>query len=43
MYGQTNWFILPEGNYGIYKMKSNDYFICSERSALNMAYQGMTN
>lgn len=41
MYGQTNCFILPEGEYGVYKMRSGDIFICSERSAKNMAYQEM--
>lgn len=38
MYGQTNCFILPEGEYGAFEMKNDEIFICSERSALNMAY-----
>lgn len=42
MYGQTNCFILPDGEYGVYKMKNGDLFVCSERSAKNMAYQEMT-
>jgi leucyl-tRNA synthetase len=42
MYGQTNCWILPTGEYGIYEMKNGEVFICSERSALNMSYQEMT-
>jgi leucyl-tRNA synthetase len=42
MYGQTNCFILPTGDYGAYAMKDNEVFVCSARSALNMAYQDMT-
>ena len=38
MYGQTNSFVLPEGEYGVFEMKNDEYFVCSERSALNMAY-----
>lgn len=41
MYGQTNCFVLPEGKYGIYKMKTGELFVCSDRSARNMAYQGL--
>lgn len=39
MYGQTNLFILPTGNYGVYLMRNGDIFVCSARSALNMSYQ----
>ena len=42
MYGQTNCFIKPESVYGIFAMNNDEYFICSDRSALNMAYQNMT-
>ena len=42
MYGQTNCFILPSGKYGVFEMKNNEVYICSDRSALNMAYQGLT-
>ena len=38
MYGQTNCFIKPEGEYGIYK-KNNEIIICSERSIKNIKYQ----
>jgi leucyl-tRNA synthetase len=41
MYGQTNVFLLPEGIYGIYRLKNGEVYICSSRSALNMSYQGM--
>lgn len=43
MYGQTNCFVLPDGNYGIFKMPGDEYFICSERSMKNMAYQDLTH
>jgi len=42
MYGQTNCFILPEGEYGVFEMLNNEYFICSEWSMKGMAYQDLT-
>lgn len=42
MYGQTSCYLLPEGEYAAVEMKDGEVFICSERSALNMAYQGLT-
>jgi leucyl-tRNA synthetase len=42
MYGQTNCFVLPEGDYGVFLMPENELWICSERSMLNMSYQGIT-
>ena len=42
MYGQTNCYILPEGEYGTFEMKNDEFFICSERSARNLAFQEMT-
>lgn len=42
MYGQTNCFVLPTGDYGVYEMKNDELFICSHRSALNMSYQDLT-
>ena len=41
MYGQTNCFVLPEGEYGVFRMKNKEIWICSDRSALNMSYQDM--
>jgi leucyl-tRNA synthetase len=43
MYGQTNCFVLPEGEYGIYEMPGDEYFICAERAMKNMAHQDMTH
>ena len=40
MYGQTNCFVLPEGDYGAYLFRNNEVFIMSERSALGLAHQG---
>ena len=42
MYGQTNCYVLPEAEYGLYKMKNDEYFICSERAARNFAFQEVT-
>lgn len=42
MYGQTNCFVLPDGEYGAFTMKNNEVFLCSERSVLNMSYQDLT-
>lgn len=42
MYGQTNCFVLPTGLYGAFLMRNDEVFICSERSALNMAFQNLT-
>jgi len=42
MYGQTNCYVLPEGQYGLYEMKSGELFVMSERAAKNMAYQELT-
>jgi leucyl-tRNA synthetase len=42
MYGQTSCFVLPSGDYVAVEMKNDEVFICSERSARNMAYQSMT-
>lgn len=42
MYGQTNCYVLPEGEYGLYEMLNDEYFVISERAARNFAYQEMT-
>ncbi|EER18473.1 Leucyl-tRNA synthetase, putative [Perkinsus marinus ATCC 50983] len=39
MYGQTNCFVLPTAQYGIFQMNNGEAFICSYRSALNMVMQ----
>lgn len=33
MYGQTNVFMLPEGDYGIFRINSKEVYVCSDRSA----------
>lgn len=42
MYGQTNCYVLPDGEYGVFEMVNDEYFICSQRSARNMAFQHLT-
>ncbi|RHY87939.1 hypothetical protein DYB35_007506, partial [Aphanomyces astaci] len=39
MYGQTNCFVLPDGDYGAYRINETDVFVISRRSALNLAHQ----
>jgi len=39
MYGQTNCFILPDGDYIAVKNKLNEVWIMSEHSARNLSYQ----
>eukprot|EP01035_Chromulina_nebulosa_P014313 gene14313-18953_t len=41
MYGQTNCFVLPEGQYGAFEFKNNEVLIVSERAALGLAHQDM--
>lgn len=42
MYGQTNCYVLPEAEYGLYEMQNDEYFIVSERAARNFAFQEVT-
>lgn len=39
MYGQTNCFVLPEGEYGAYEWRNGDILIMSERAAIGLAHQ----
>nr|CCA14882.1 LeucyltRNA Synthetase (Cterminal region) LeucyltRNA Synthetase (Central region) LeucyltRNA Synth putative [Albugo laibachii Nc14] len=39
MYGQTNCFVLPDGDYGAYLINDQDVFIMSRRAARNLAHQ----
>ncbi|CAD7949473.1 unnamed protein product [Amoebophrya sp. A25] len=39
MCGQTNCFVLPEGEYSLIQAKNNEVFVCGERAARNMVYQ----
>lgn len=38
MYGQTNCFVLPHGEYGAYEINDTDVFICSAQAARNILY-----
>ena len=42
MYGQTNCFISPTIQYSAYLMANHQIYICTERAAKNMSYQGQT-
>ncbi|OMP01193.1 Aminoacyl-tRNA synthetase, class Ia [Corchorus olitorius] len=39
MYGQTNCWVLPNGNYGAYEINDTEVLILTERAARNLAYQ----
>ncbi|KAI9015178.1 hypothetical protein BC832DRAFT_194924 [Gaertneriomyces semiglobifer] len=39
MYGQTNCFVGVDITYGIYSVNDKEAWVCTERSARNMAYQ----
>ena len=40
MYGQTNCWVGPEVSYGVFATgRPQEYFVCTERSARNMAHQ----
>jgi len=39
MPGQTNCWILPEGQYGCYKNGEKEVYVCSARAARNMSFQ----
>jgi leucyl-tRNA synthetase len=41
MYGQTNCFVLPEGDYGAFELHNGDVFVISKRSAIGMAHQDL--
>ena len=43
MYGQTNCFVLPDGEYGAYRMGSGEIFIMSSHAADNISHQAQEN
>lgn len=42
MFGQTNCWVRPDIKYVAFETAAGDVFVCSRRSARNMAYQGFT-
>ena len=42
MCGQTNVWILPEGEYGAFEAAGNQVYICAPRAARNMGFQVMS-
>ena len=41
MCGQTNVWILPEGEYGCFEAKGDEVYVCAARAARNMSFQGI--
>lgn len=42
MYGQTNCFVGPAIDYGLFRVNDVEVYLCTERAARNMAFQGIT-
>ncbi|CAO1623406.1 unnamed protein product [Sympodiomycopsis kandeliae] len=43
MYGQTNCYVGPQIEYGLFVINDTDVYVCTERAARNMAFQGVTS
>jgi leucyl-tRNA synthetase len=43
MYGQTNCWVLPDGEYGAFEVNDNEIFICTERAARNLSFQNWSH
>ncbi len=43
MCGQTNVWILPEGDYGAYAHGEDEVYVCAHRAARNMGFQVHTS
>ncbi|CUS12596.1 unnamed protein product [Tuber aestivum] len=41
MYGQTCCFVGPKISYGVYQVSPTQFYVCTERAARNMAFQGV--
>ena len=42
MYGQTNCFVLPEGEYGVYEMPNNEVWVTAFHAMRNLSFQEQT-
>lgn len=42
MYGQTNCFVLPDADYGVFEMANKEVWVCSEHSMRNLSFQDKT-
>lgn len=42
MYGQTNCWALPDGDYAAFRGLDGEVYIMTDRSALNLSYQART-
>lgn len=43
MYGQTNCFVGPTIQYGLFEAKDGSLYLCTERAARNMSFQNLTS
>ena len=42
MYGQTNAWVLPDGEYGAFEINDEEVFVVAKRAALNLSYQNFS-
>lgn len=42
MYGQTNCWLRPDMKYIAFETKDGEIFVCTQRAARNMSFQGFT-
>ncbi|KIJ61224.1 hypothetical protein HYDPIDRAFT_183337 [Hydnomerulius pinastri MD-312] len=42
LYGQTNCFVSPTINYGVYAINDSEAYVVSHRAARNLAFQGLS-
>ena len=42
MYGQTNCWVLPTAEYGVFQINSTEAFICTDKAARNMSFQDLS-
>lgn len=41
MSGQTNYWVKPSGDYGVFEISKDTAFVCSDQSARNMSFQDL--
>ncbi len=42
MYGQTNCFVLPDGEYGVYEMPNDEIWVSGKHAMRNLSFQELT-
>ena len=42
MHGQTNIWVKPDGDYGVFEISEDVAFVCGDRAAYNLSFQGQS-